>query len=374
MRLAVISHTEHYKSADGSVVGWGPTVSELNHLASHFDEIIHLAVLHKESPPPSALPYSAKNIRFVPIPKQGGKSIWNKLGIVFKIPKTIAIISKVLKEVDVFQLRVPTGMGVYLIPYFTLLVRKKGWFKYAGNWNQSNPPMGYALQRWFLKNQYRTVTINGTWNTQPKHCMTFENPCLTAEERSIGKKLLTEKSYVAPFNFLFVGRLEDEKGVQRILDAFAESAKNGWYEKIHFVGDGPNRFFYEEFAKENDLKVQFHGFLDRQAVFNLYKKCSFLLLPSSASEGFPKVIAEAMNFGCVPIVSNISSIGQYVHEENGYILSSPTKEEVLKVLAALGQSSPQSILDKAKNGHEAISRFTFEFYNRRIVQEIIKQP
>src|SRR5690606_41847313 len=67
--------------------------------------------------------------------------------------------------------------------YLTLFCHKKGWYKYAGNWNQKKPPLGYALQRWMLKHQKRKVTINGSWPKQPKHCITFENPCLTEKER-----------------------------------------------------------------------------------------------------------------------------------------------------------------------------------------------
>ena len=73
MKLAIISHTEHYRNAQGRIVGWGPTVSELNHLATHFDEIYHVAMLHDSAPPPSSLPYLHDNITFVPLPPSGGR-------------------------------------------------------------------------------------------------------------------------------------------------------------------------------------------------------------------------------------------------------------------------------------------------------------
>ena len=38
MKLTIISHTEHYKLSDGTLVGWGPTITEINHLAEIFDE------------------------------------------------------------------------------------------------------------------------------------------------------------------------------------------------------------------------------------------------------------------------------------------------------------------------------------------------
>src|SRR5690606_21733270 len=119
MKLAIISHTEHYKQPDGTIVGWGPTVSEINHLAQDFEEIVHIAFLHSGAPPQSSLPYTSKNIKFVPLKPVGGKGMGAKLSVVFSIPKIIATVRKTLKRVDVFQLRTPTGIGVFLIPYLT---------------------------------------------------------------------------------------------------------------------------------------------------------------------------------------------------------------------------------------------------------------
>src|SRR5690606_32323636 len=123
------------------------------------------------------------------------------------------------------------------IPYLTLFVKKKGWYKYARNWNQENPPLGYRLQRAMLKRQKRKVTINGKWPNQPKHCLTFENPCLTLEEREEGQQVIEQKEFKPSFTFCFVGRLEDAKGVRRILDAFSGLADKSLVKAIHFAGD-----------------------------------------------------------------------------------------------------------------------------------------
>jgi hypothetical protein len=57
MKLVIISHTEHYISSDGAVVGWGPTVREIDHLTQLFDIVYHCAPLYKGQAPQSALPY-----------------------------------------------------------------------------------------------------------------------------------------------------------------------------------------------------------------------------------------------------------------------------------------------------------------------------
>ena len=141
MKLAIISHTEHYNH-DGQVLGWGPTVAEINHLAEDFEEIWHIGVLKQETAPPSALPYQRENIHFVPISPFGGDRWHHKLGILRNAPSVLRIVREVLGKVDVFQFRAPTGIGVYLIPWLAWFAGKPGWFKYAGNWAQKSPPWG----------------------------------------------------------------------------------------------------------------------------------------------------------------------------------------------------------------------------------------
>src|SRR5690606_33581942 len=173
--------------------------------------------------PESALSYTNSNIKFVAIPPFGGKSVFDKIAILLKIPK---IISQVIKNIDgasEVQLRLPTSIGLFLLPLFSFFIKRKFtfWVKYAGNWNQKNPPLSYRIQRWWLKNNIAkcNVTINGFWNNQPKHCLSFENPCLTNKDLEKGKIITSEKNFEPPFTFAFVGRLEDAKGVSRIIES-----------------------------------------------------------------------------------------------------------------------------------------------------------
>ena len=75
-------------------------------------------------------------------------------------------------------------------------------------------------------------------------------------------------------------------------------------------------------------------------------------MPTTASEGFPKVIAEAINFGCIPVVSNISAIGHYVKDNvNGmYIqpISSLALKKKLEVLLRIDQSKYKALINDGK--------------------------
>ena len=112
---------------------------------------------------------------------------------------------------------------------------------------------------------------------------------------------------------------------------------------------------YMHQSEQFDDKIIFHGFINRQQVHELYKESHFFLFPSYASEGFPKVIAEACAFGCMPITSEVASIGHYIKDGmNGYYWRS----EVDTIFG-------QFIIDEfqLKSMNLLAQKFTFEKYS-----------
>jgi len=374
MKLAIISHTEHYIDSDGQIRGWGPTIREINHLAPHFEKIFHVAWLHKGVPPPSSLRYTSDNIEFIPIPPSGGNNFIAKLSVLQTMPEVLKTVTKVISQVDYFQLRLPTGFGNYLLPWLSIFRPKaKLWVKYAGNWAQKNPPPGYAFQKWFLKNNFLkcNVTINGRWANQPEHCLSFENPCITEDERVEGKKALKSKNYNGMLDFVFVGSLTEAKGVGLIIAAFKQLKNDPRVGILRLVGDGPERGKYEKVASESGLNCRFYGFLPREEVNKVLSLSHVLLLPS-ASEGFPKVIAEGANYGCIPIVSDVSSIPQYVKDKfNGFVISSLDTEGLVQSIRELLETDELVLKKIACNAYNMGEKFTYSYYLNRIKEEII---
>lgn len=371
MTLLIISHTDHYIGPEGEVVGWASTVQEINELACIFSKIIHIACLHKRNGPAGLEPYLYPNIEFIHIPPAGGPGL-RKLTNILVMPIIIAKVFSQLRRSTCFQFRAPTAMGVYLIPLLTLFARKKGWYKYAGNWVEPNPPSSYALQRWMLKQwQGRKVTINGSWPDQPAHCLSFENPCLTEETLERGLSNLGSRTFTSPYNIAFVGRLGKNKGVDLLLGALAELKEKTLMGNIHIVGDGPDRQRLEEMARERGLQAHFHGFLRREFVFDILRKADILVLPS-ASEGFPKVLAEAWSFGCIPVVTRVSAIDQYVIEgTTGFLIEreNRTVAGVHAKLEAIFERNDLRII--ATNGYNLAVKFTYEAYGKRILRDIL---
>ena len=314
MKLVIISHTEHYMK-EGIPYGWGATVREIYQLAKLFEQIVHIAPLYNGEPPTSFYSYDTTNVKHVSVLPAGGDGIFNKLRILLRIPEYIQVILKEIKNADVVHVRAPANISLFAMVLLTFIKHpKKRWIKYAGNWqNYAREAHSYRFQKWWLKRNFARakVTVNGEWPNQPQHIHSFYNPCISDDERLAAAELTKGKILTSPVQLIFVGRLEDEKGVGRILKIASELDQQSIEYEIDFVGDGPNRKSYEQEAQNLKGKIIFHGWLSRNQLNRLYQKAHFILLPSEG-EGWPKVLSEAMAFGVIPIASKVGSIGEYL--------------------------------------------------------------
>lgn len=317
MRLLIISGMPHYVR-EGQIVGWGPTAQEISHLAELFEEIRHVAPLHTDPAPALALPYGSDRITFVRVPPAGGKKLPDKLKILAVYPDYLRTILKELRKADVVHVRCPDNISLLAIVALMFVCRPRvRWVKYAGNWRPGQfESWSYAFQRWWLERGLHRglVTVNGHWPNQPRHVSSFINPCFTDEELDEARSAAQSKPLSSPLRLIYVGRLETEKGVGRALQILSKLRQAGREVTLDLIGDGPERVRFEEQAAALGLgqTARFHGWLAPTALRPLYARSHIMLFPTSASEGWPKVLSEAMAYGVVPIAGNVSCIGQFL--------------------------------------------------------------
>lgn len=98
---------------------------------------------------------------------------------------------------------------------------------------------------------------------------------------------------------IYVGRLDNRsKKVGRLIKVWSKVGKKYPDWNLTIVGDGPDRNQLEVLKKKYQVgNLTFEGF---QSPIEYYKRASIICMTSSF-EGFPMVLVEAMQFGCVPI-------------------------------------------------------------------------
>ena len=128
-------------------------------LATLFDDVRHVACLHDEPAPASALPYAAANLTLVGVPPAGGDDLAAKLDICRLTPRYVRTIVRELRAADAVHVTVSTlessvspsavliGVASFLVATSTFQpvtgctdASEIGWS--CGNWTTSGTSSG----------------------------------------------------------------------------------------------------------------------------------------------------------------------------------------------------------------------------------------
>jgi glycosyltransferase involved in cell wall biosynthesis len=365
MHLLIIGHTAHYLK-DGQIVGWGPTVREVNWLARAFDRVTHLASFHPGPAPASALPYDTDRVRCAFVDPAGGLDLRKKLQVLLAAPQYVQAIQHEIPRADVIQVRCPGSLGLYGMILASLYRKKPRWTKYAGNWIETGKlPPSFAFQRWWLKSGLSRgpITVNGRWPGQPGHIFSFDNPSLSIEEIEMARNIALEKRLEAPARLVFVGNVEEAKGTGIALLVVKRLLELGFDLRFDLVGDGPQRSHFEQMSADLGLgaATTFHGWVPHERVKQYLNRAHFILLPSQ-TEGWPKVLSEAMAYGVAPVASQVSAIPQILDETGAGFALPPQDIAGLSTAIAGAIRQPERWKAMSLAGIAAAPRFSYERY------------
>ena len=122
-------------------------------------------------------------------------------------------------------------------------------------------------------------------------------------------------------HFLFVGRLEDGKAPDLLMEAYSEEMP-----PLEIAGKGKMK---EKLEKESPENVTVHGYVSEEKLEELYLGAKAVIIPSRWRENNPLVALEAKAHGSALIVSNSGGLPELVEEkETGFIFESEKVEEL----------------------------------------------
>lgn len=128
----------------------------------------------------------------------------------------------------------------------------------------------------------------------------------------VSQPIYTKKEKVE--NFLYVGRLSEEKNLFSIIQVFNNLPNI----RLNIVGYGPLEAKLKALAMPN---ICFYGAVKNRNLFSVYQSNDVLILPSF-SEPWGLVVEEALNNGIPVIVSDkVGCAEEIVNESNGIIYS-----------------------------------------------------
>lgn len=368
MKFLVISHVLH-KSHQNQIWGYGPYIREMNIWEKHIDHLIIVAPIMTAEPSPIDLPYISEKITFFEVPSFNLVGSQNIIKSFFRIPGILFNIFKAMREADHIHLRCPGNMGLLGSIVQIVFPKVKKTAKYAGNWDwNSKQPWTYRLQQWILRNTFLTrnmkVLVYGEWPDRNRNIWPF----FTASYFENEQVDVIKPAIECGINLIFAGSLTKNKRPILALEVLKGLIEVGEKAKLVFCGEGSEKEILQEYTSKYELEsyVKFLGNVTAEVVKTEFQNSHFLIF-GSRSEGWPKVVAEAMWWGCVPITTSVSCVPQMLGNGQRGIICDPVAEKMIQRILNLIRTP--EILGLMVNEATKWSR---EFTIEKLESELIK--
>ncbi|WP_293895902.1 glycosyltransferase [Flavobacterium sp.] len=366
MKFAIITHVIHGKEL-GNYFAYEPYVREMNLWMKDVSEVLIVAPLHSALKTPIQEFYQHQQITFVPIANFDISSFKSVLHSLMVMPSIVWKIYQTMKGADHIHLRCPGNIGLLGCLVQILFPSKSKTAKYAGNWDPNEKqPLSYRLQKWFLSNTFLTknmqVLVYGEWENSSKNI----KPFFTASYFEKDKIEVKPRKLTGKISFLFVGTLANGKQPLYAIQLIEQLMKKGNNVQLTLYGEGSERAMLENYISENKLEniIFLKGNQNQEIIKTAYCENHFVVLPS-LSEGWPKVVAEGMFWGCLPVASRVSCVPNMLENgQRGLLLDLMLNEDAEKIESILNDNSLYQ--DKVNKAIKWSIQFTMDVFEDEI--------
>ncbi len=372
MRFLIVSHVVH-KQVGNQFFAYGPYVREMNLWLKYVEEVVVLAPKVTDLPPdPIDLAYIHPQMKVIEVPEFDTLSFGSRLRLLVQVPLILSRTFVHMAQADHIHLRCPGNMGLIGCFVQIFFPKKKKSAKYAGNWDPNSPqPLTYRWQRSILANEFWTrnmkVLVYGNWSKKHKNLLNFFTASYTESE----KVDVAVRSLNIPLQLIYVGSLHPGKNPLISCQALKIILKNGAKAQLHLYGEGEERGKLEEFIRDNRLEqhIFLHGNVNAQQLKTAYTQSHFLLF-ASETEGWPKAVAEAMFWGCLPLTTRVSCVPQMIGEgRRGDLVAKNPNDLAERVLYYL--ENPEEHQRKADLAMQWSRDYTLEKFESEVQKILI---
>jgi glycosyltransferase involved in cell wall biosynthesis len=295
---------------------------QMRALAELFDETRVLVPCAPAANRNGEIALGGHRLRIVPLSAPTGTGMRRKLAMIAWAVRNGIVILREVNAAGAVHVPIPGDVGtIGMLAAFAL--RKPLCVRHCGNWQRRATP-AEAFWRWFMERaggRRNLMLATGGTDEPPSpwhpHIRWIFSTSLTERELAV---CALERDNPAP-RLILVGRQERGKGTEILLDAARELSGELPDLTVDVVGDGSALNEFRARAASLGLRdrVRFHGKVDRTRVIELLQGAGLFCFPT-ASEGFPKVVLEAMACGLPVITTRVSVLPFLIGADCGVIL------------------------------------------------------
>jgi len=165
---------------------------------------------------------------------------------------------------------------------------------------------------------------------------------------------------------LYFGRIEPEKGIKTMVDAFIDTEY-----QLKIIGFSATNYenHLVDYLKDKKHNISFLGKLDFIDIIPFLQQCSFTIVPSECYDNFPNVILESFAFKKAVIATNIGSLKELVvNEETGLLFEYKNSGDLKNKVKVLFND-----IHKTKYlGENAFNKLNTEFSKEKHYEHLIQ--
>lgn len=366
MRFLVVSHAAHF-AREGKWYSYGPLVKEMVLWEKCVDQMEIFAPVVPSNEDAINLPYRADSTFVNESPSLDFTSLGEAAKSAVKLPWIVVKMWVAMWSADHIHLRCPGNLALVGCLLQVFFPWKKKTVKYAGNWDaKSAQPKTYKLQQWIINQPWlsrnMTVLVYGDW----AHSSSNVRPFFTASYQEADFAPVEKSPVSEGIKLVYVGGLVSGKNPMVSLQALKLLVDAGHDARLVFCGEGAERKALEAFVALHglDSRVLLRGNVSAQEVKQELVEAHFLVFLSD-SEGWPKVVAEAMSWSCIPITTAVSCVPEMVGRGRRGVLVDKEPTQIVEAILAINRH-PQKLRQMQEEARDWARQFTLERFAAEI--------
>ena len=373
MKLVVFSHKYVWKSENSST-GFatdGGFAFHMAGLSEIFDETTVVVPEYKKPRSKGEVPFFGHNISIHPIAPIMAEDFKRKLIFPFWMLRNIWTFYSLIRKADAVHVPIPNDMGTIAM-LMANFMKKRLLVRHCGNWYVQATKAEVFWKKFMEKNAGgRNVFLATGGSSLPPSTLNpnikwvFSTTLRNSEIDSLSGSV-PELDTKHP-RLIIVCRQIKEKGTEIVIDAIALLKDE--YPGIHFdvVGEGNYLSFLKQKSQEMKLEsnITFHNKAGHDKVLELLKTNHIFTFPTSASEGFPKALLEAMAAGLIVIATPVSVIPELLKDGAGVLLRDNSAESLADAIRGV-INNPENRRQMQIHAQQNAKKYTLENWSKTI--------
>ena len=378
MRLAVVSHKLCWRAPESPEQfqtdgGFPAQIEAISELFSETRLVVPCSYTKQHE---GTSPLVGLNLSVVPLSVPSGSDLKRKLHLPFWLVRNWIKIWSEVREADAIHTPIPGDVGTIGM-VLGLALRKPLFVRYCGNWFVRRTA-AEVFWRWMMERFAggRNVMLATGGAGSPPSSKNENIQWIFSTSLKLGvieENAPGELPKDGRLALITVSRQEKGKGTDIVLRAFARLLEDHPRATLNIVGDGAFLPELRSIAEKLGLggRAVFHGKVEPKQVLALLKQSHVFCYPTE-SEGFPKVVLEALACGLPVITTRVSVLPQLIKSDCGIILEEPTADGLAAAVSKLCRD-PKKYRSMSQAAIAVARNYTLETWRESIGETLRRQ-